>query len=85
MKKLLLTASGIFLAASLYIGINSYKNINSVSDLLLANVEALADDESAGPCTQGCKQIGWGWDQILKCSCDYTFWFSTCDSWGCVQ
>ncbi len=45
MKKLLLTASGIFLAASLYIGINSYKNINSVSDLLLANVEALAGGE----------------------------------------
>lgn len=55
MKKLLLTASGIFLAASLYIGINSYKNINSVSDLLLANVEALADGEGATqiPCNPG--------------------------------
>ena len=49
MKKLLLTASGIFLAASLYIGINSYKNINSVSDLLLANVEALATAELSDP------------------------------------
>ena len=53
MKKLLLTALGIFLAASLYIGINTYKNINSVSDLLLANVEALADDEDPGSHNHG--------------------------------
>ena len=51
MKKLLLTASGIFLAASLYIGINSYKNINSGTNLLLANVEALAGGEIGGDCS----------------------------------
>ena len=45
MKKLILTASGIFLVASMYIGVNSYKNLNSGTDLLLANVEALSDGE----------------------------------------
>ena len=45
MKKSILAASGLFLAASMYIGVNSYKNLNSGTDLLLANVEALSDGE----------------------------------------
>lgn len=53
MKKLILAASGIFLAASLYIGINSYKNINSETDLLLTNVEALTRTEIDPKC-RGC-------------------------------
>ncbi|MDD4032658.1 MAG: hypothetical protein PHS48_05365 [Bacteroidales bacterium] len=49
MKKLLLAASGFFLAASLYMGVNSYKNINSGTDLLLVNVAALAQGGEATP------------------------------------
>ena len=57
MKKLILTASGIFLVASMYIGVNSYKNLNSGTDLLLANVEALSDGEQIGV---GYKNRWWG-------------------------
>ena len=63
MKKLLLTASGIFLAASLYIGINSYKNISSGTDLLLANVEALADGELS-ECRWATRETSSGWEAI---------------------
>jgi hypothetical protein len=66
------------------VSMNSQKNVG-LSDVMLANVEALADGESGGlPCTQGCRSIGWGFSQILKCDCDYTGWFSSCDSWGCI-
>ena len=50
MKKIIITVSGLILAASLFVGINTYKNSHSVSDLLLANVEALADGESGSGC-----------------------------------
>lgn len=56
MKKLLLTASGLFLAASLYIGVNSYKNIHSGTNMLLVNVEALTQGGELFPqipCTEG--------------------------------
>ena len=56
MKKLLLTASGLFLAVSLYIGVNSYKNLNSETDLLLANVEALTRTEIDPKC-KGCSTV----------------------------
>ncbi|MDD4032078.1 MAG: hypothetical protein PHS48_02405 [Bacteroidales bacterium] len=59
MKKLLLTASGIFLVASMYIGINSHKNLNAATDLLLANVEALTWVEG------GCTSCG---------DCSYEVW-----------
>ena len=52
MKKLLLAASGIFLATSIYIGVNTHKNINSVGDLLLSNVEALTQTGEADMCAR---------------------------------
>lgn len=53
-----------------------------LSELALANVEALASGESSF-CTNGCRSIGWGTSQILKCDCSYTGTFSSCDNWGC--
>ena len=55
----------------------------TLSDLALENVEALAG-EVLGPCTAGCRSVGWGWSQILKCTCGYTGIFSSCNQWGCV-
>ncbi len=64
--------------------IQSENNAN-LSSLALENVEALANDESGtGTCTDGCKDIGWGTSQILKCDCSYTFIFSSCNTWGCI-
>ncbi|MDR1371918.1 MAG: NVEALA domain-containing protein [Dysgonamonadaceae bacterium] len=66
-------------AYNVYLGNSSE---SAMSDVSLANVEALADDES-GSCSGGCKDIGWGASQILKCNCSYTGYFSSCNSWGC--
>ena len=53
-----------------------------LSDLAMENVEALASGES-GHCTNGCRSIGWGTSQILKCDCSYTGTLSSCNNWGC--
>jgi hypothetical protein len=45
MKKIIITASGLLFAASLYVGVNAFKNTNLANNLLLANIEALALDE----------------------------------------
>lgn len=69
-------------------GWNAYLGESKValSELGLANVEALANGEGSGTiCTAGCTQISWGVDSILKCNCKYTGWFSSCKKWGCVQ
>ena len=55
---------------------------NELSAISLANVEALAQSET-GNCPSGCKNIGWGTNEILRCDCSYTSYFSSCASWGC--
>ena len=55
-----------------------------MNELTLANVEALADGEGGGPCTAGCTVIGWGSEEILKCDCSYTGYFSSCKKFGCI-
>ncbi|MDD4032762.1 MAG: hypothetical protein PHS48_05895 [Bacteroidales bacterium] len=45
MKRIILTFSGLLFVASLYVGINAFKNTNLANNLLLANIEALALDE----------------------------------------
>lgn len=53
-----------------------------MSDLAIANVEALASGESGADCPNGCSAIGWGTTKILECDCNYDH-FSSCDRWGC--
>lgn len=50
MKKLLLMAGSLVFVASLYLGMDSYKNLNSDRDMLLSNVEALATYENFEAC-----------------------------------
>ena len=52
------------------------------STLRMANIMALSKSESGPKCPNGCKDIGWGWDKILECDCNYDH-FSSCNSWGC--
>ena len=48
MKKIILSVSGILLIATMYVGIDSYINHNSLDKMLLTNVEALAQNGEAG-------------------------------------
>lgn len=50
--------------------------------LLEQNVEALSKTETGPKCSNGCKDIGWGWNKILECDCNYDH-FSSCNNWGC--
>ena len=50
--------------------------------MLEENVEALTSGESGAACPDGCKNIGWGFNKILECDCNYDH-LSCCDSWGC--
>lgn len=64
----------------------SYSKLLASSDgkeFLLENVEALSDGENGGSkCPRGCRNIGWGYNKILECDCNYDH-FSDCNSWGC--
>ena len=42
MKKIIITVSGLLFAASLFIGISIFNNVDYANNLLLANIEALA-------------------------------------------
>ncbi len=55
---------------------------NNLSEISLANIEALAQTESGAKCPNGCKDIGWGTSKILECDCNYDH-FSCCNNWGC--
>ena len=53
MKKIIITASGLLFAASLYVGVNAYTNSNLANDLLLSNVEAMTRGENwFGTCSR---------------------------------
>jgi hypothetical protein len=57
-------------------------NAQPLTDIQAANVEALSGSESGAKCPNGCSEIGWGWDKILECDCDYDH-YSCCNRWGC--
>lgn len=60
-----------------------YCSNGRTSDLMLEeNVEALTSGESGAACPDVCKNIGWGFNKILECDCNYDH-LSCCDSWGC--
>lgn len=83
-KKLLGGLAAVVIAAIAAVNVNFNNEAeNSLSALSLANVEALAQNESGTACPNGCKDIGWGTHEILKCDCTYTGYFSSCSSWGC--
>ncbi|MDD4031784.1 MAG: hypothetical protein PHS48_00900 [Bacteroidales bacterium] len=74
MRKKLLTASGLLLTAALYIGINSYQNVNSLGNLFLANVEALTINEHSGKACYADVVDHGGYPESLVCDisgCDY--------------
>lgn len=79
---MILTGTMIIAIVSFAFLMNS--ETESTTSLFARNLDALADNESGSICTGGCKRIGWGWDKILMCNCDYTGTFSTCDEWGCM-
>lgn len=82
-KVLALAFAMIAMAQGSWKAFNSNKANWSDTDLLLSeNVEALSKSESGVKCPNGCKDIGWGWNKILECDCNYDH-FSKCNSWGC--
>lgn len=86
MKKNVINATFVlsFVVVAVVSGMKAYNaTCQSEVDLILAeNVEALSKDESGAKCPNGCRDIGWGWDKILECDCNYDH-FSRCKSWGC--
>lgn len=66
-----------------FIGLKKLAERSVETDLNTENIEALSDSENSGAkCPNGCKNIGWGFDKILECDCNYDH-FSICKSWGC--
>jgi hypothetical protein len=83
-KRIFMGLAGLaMMAAAAIVTVSSVNANTSDSDLLTKNLEALTRSEGGTECFGGCKQIGWGWDQIFRCDCTYTGVFSSCDSWGC--
>lgn len=80
-KKLIFTA---FAAVAVIATTSAISQIGppEVSSLTLANIEALTRSACGAKCPAGCSHIGWGWDKILECDCNYDH-FSSCDRWGC--
>lgn len=72
-------AAFVFVAG--YVAYTSQQKTD-MSDLTMANIEALASGESGSKCPNGCSSIGWGTSKILECDCNYDH-FSSCDRWGC--
>ena len=81
LKKILCGLAVLMIAVVAAWNVNLSSKGGGLSDISLANVEALAKDEG-GDCN-GCSDIGWGSHQVLKCDCKYTGWLSSCDRWGC--
>jgi hypothetical protein len=79
-KRILIGIAAAVVVAMSAVSVNIALQGNNLSELSLANVEALAG-EAAG--CNGCKDIGWGTQQILKCDCHYTGIWSSCNNWGC--
>lgn len=74
-------------AITLIVGVSffssgSVSEQNPMSGLQMANITALSGTESGSKCPNGCSNIGWGWNKILECDCNYDH-FSCCDKWGC--
>ncbi|WP_118194494.1 NVEALA domain-containing protein [Albibacterium indicum] len=81
-KKILGAVAATAFAAVMALNLNVGIGANETSALTMNNIEALANGEGAD-CPNGCKDVGWGTQEILKCDCTYTSYFSSCDSWGC--
>ena len=83
-KKLILSAATVaVMSVASIAALNSNSQARELSEIEIANIEALTEDENSGAkCPNGCSDIGWGWDKILECDCEYDH-FSTCNKWGC--
>jgi len=82
MKKYIKIVAVVAFAAIAGYGMYANQKADSISCLLSANIEALANDESGTDCPNGCSDIGWGTSKILECDCNYDH-FSSCNRWGC--
>ena len=80
-KKIFISIAAVAVAAIATVNVNFASQNNDLSDLALANVEALAGE--CNSCRNGCRDIGWGMSQILKCDCSYTGIWSSCNNCGC--
>ena len=76
---LIVVAVAAVAAFNINFNVGADKELSAIS---LANVEALAQGEGTS-CPNGCRDIGWGTHEILRCDCSYTDYFSSCDAWGC--
>ena len=81
-NKLALSLVAVAACAGAFGTYENYQQSGESDALLAENVEALSNGESGAKCPNGCRHIGWGWDKILECDCDYDR-LSSCDSWGC--
>ena len=87
MKKIIITASGLLFAASMFIGISSYCNINFANNLLLSNVEALTFGEYQGQmCFKSGGQDCFG-DYVIVCPDGFACYMAQCSfySYGDVS
>jgi hypothetical protein len=82
-KKILIGLAAVAVATIAAVNITIYSQNSDLSALSLANVEALAQESGRGWCYGGCRDIGWGYNRVLMCSCSYTGYFSECDLWEC--
>lgn len=80
-KKIFGVAVAIAITPIAALNLNLNVGTNELSALTMENIVALADGESA--CPNGCRSAGWGFQEVMKCDCTYTSYFSSCDSWGC--
>lgn len=81
MKKLI-TSVLVAIAAVSVVYYSNHAPTLEMRALTTANVEALSSGESGAKCPNGCSDIGWGWNKILECDCNYDH-LSCCDKWGC--
>lgn len=75
----------VAMATILLAGIGSVytsQNRNNFSILTMENIEALSSNEAGVKCPDGCSSIGFGFNKILDCHCEYKS-LSSCNKWGC--
>lgn len=80
--KLIGLAIVLFISIVSYCAYNNYNKSNELTEIQLANIEALTSNESGTKCPNGCSDIGLGLNKILRCDCAYDR-FSSCNKWGC--
>jgi len=80
-KKILNGIAVVFIITVIVLNINFSAKYSDSSDLFLANIEALARNESF-TCSFGCSDIGSGTSIFMRCDC-ILHWGGVCNRTGC--